>query len=336
MQDPAAFAAQHTAHFGGAGALPLTQLLLVDSPEPTRLLVTLAACPRTVAEAADSNRAGSTPVHNRSEQSAPSQVTSEVSSEVESAECTASAPASAILRTCTEQPTAERAATDMRVPGGASAGVGPGRAGALPCQLMIERFDWRSTIPEVLELAAWDAENNRAGRAGVAEAPAGQACAAADGRDSGGAYGSQSRDNSTSEPDTGEQDPAAAALESSGQLESTSAECQSSQTSIHWEGPMLLRLATGTFAGSQLDLPRGRHLLRLSAGFGRACTVELRSCAPFRAGDAVQVGLPAVHHFENTMMRVPVLRKEVSESVEVGHDVATYLQMVVRCSCTHH
>ena len=296
MQDPAAFAAQHTAHFGGAGALPLTQLLLVNSPEPTRLLVTLAACPRTPPKAAASNHAASAPVHSRTEQPAPSSIASEVNSElvVDNRKCTASAPA--LVQPCTEQPAAEGAALDMRAFGGASAGVAPGREGALPCQLTVERYDWRSTRPEVLQLAAWDARNCEpaltAGTSESAEAIAGHPLAARDG--SGGAVGSKSRADSRCagypDPEAGHADggiPTLAGAKSPEQPDRTA--CQTCGTSSRPEDPALLRLATGTFTGSQLDLPRGRHLLRLRAGFGRACTVELRSCSPFCAGDVVQV-----------------------------------------------
>lgn len=304
VQDPAAFAAQHTAHFGGAGALPLTQLILVDSPEPARLLVTLAACPRTPPEAAASNHAAPSPMHSRTEQPAPCPPLCQFSSEVGSSLGADSASAPALVHTGMQQPAAEGAAPIMQAPGAALAGAAPGREGAQPCQLTVERFDWRSTRPEVLELAAWDARTCGsalvAGRTGCAEGIAEQACAATDGSRSAGASGSQSRANSTyasqPEPERG-RDPDPAALESAEQGGGcTSAACKSFQTSSHQEDPALLRLATGTFRGSQLDLPRGRHLMRLRAGFGRACTVELRSCAPFRAGDAVQVGLPALHH----------------------------------------
>lgn len=304
VQDPAAFAAQHTAHFGGAGALPLTQLLLVDSPEPTRLLVTLAACPRTPPEAANSHYAASAPRLSRTEQPAPPPTTSKVNSEVESAECTASASAPALAGASAKQcAAAEGAAPDIRDPGAASAGVALGREGAPPCQLTLERFDWRSTQPEVLELAAWDARNCwtplDAGREESAEATAGQACAARDGRS--GAPGSESRADSRSaghqEPDACHadgKDPALAGLEPPEQPERTA--CHTCRNSSRLKDPALLRLATGTSTGYQLDLPRGRHLLRLRAGFGRGCAVELRSCSPFCAGDAVQVGLPALHH----------------------------------------
>ena len=301
MQDPAAFAAQHTAHFGGAGALPVTQLLLVDSPEPMRLLVTLAACPRTLAEAAVSSHAATDPVHGRTEQPP-------------------SASAPALMHTAIEQAAADGAALHMQAPGGVSAGVAPGGEGAPPCQLAIERFDWHSTQPEVLELAAWDARNSVcalvAGRTGCAEATAGQPCAATDMCGSAGASGSQSRANSTCasqlEPERCH-DPAPAALESAGQPEATSAACDSFQTSSRREDPALLRLATGTFTGSQLDLPRGRHLLRLRAGFGRACTMELRSCAPFRAGEAMQVReLPDLRKFMAWNLQVPVCGKKCS------------------------
>ena len=298
MQDPAAFAAQHTAHFGGAGALPVTQLLLVDSPEPTPLLVALAACPRSPHEAAVSNHAAPAPVHSCTEQPARSPVAHEVGSEavIESRKCTASASAPEILQICTEQPAAEGVAPDMQAPGGASAGEAAGRGGAPPCQLTVERYDWRSTRPEVLELAAWDARicepALNAGRGESAEATAGQPDAARDG--SVGAPGSESGADSrcAGHPDTeaeradGE-DPTLAGLELLEHPDRSA--CNTCRMGSRLEDPVLLRLATGTFTGSRLDLPRRRHLLRLRAGFGRACTAELRSCAPFCAGDAVQV-----------------------------------------------
>ena len=295
MQDPAAFAAQHTAHFGSAGAVPVTQLLLIDCPEPAHLLITLAACPRTIPEAAEPNCAASAPVHPCTQQPAPSLITSEVTSKAESAKFTAPAPE----HTRMGQPAAEGAATDMQAQTGASAELAPGRGGALPCQLTIERFDWRSTQPEVLELAAWDARNREsavdAGKGGMAEAPEGQPCVATNGN--GGASGSKSRACSTvagqPEPETGRayrDDPASATQQLLEQPEWSSTVCDSSRTCMQSKDPALLQLATGTCTGSQLDLRRGRHLLRLRAGFGRACTVELRSGVPFCAGDAVQVG----------------------------------------------
>ena len=304
VQDPAAFAAQHTAHFGGASALPLTQLLLVDSPEPMRLLVTLAACPRTPHEAANNNGAAAAPRLSRTEQPAPSPAIFEIISEVESAECAASASAPALAGASAKQcAAAEGAAPNMRDPGAASARVAPGREGALPCQLTVERFDWRSTRPEVLELATWDARNCESApdirKGNSADATAGQACAARGDRS--GATGSESRADSrcagNSEPAAGYADggdPALAGLESPEQPDRTAIHIRRTNSCL--KDPALLRLATGTFTGSQLDLPRGRHLLRLRAGFGRACTVELRSCSPFRAGDALQVWLPALHH----------------------------------------
>lgn len=75
-------------------------------------------------------------------------------------------------------------------------------------------------------------------------------------------------------------------------------------------------LATGAFTGSQLDLPRGRHLLRLRASFGRACTVELRSCVPFCAGDAVRVQLPALPHSALCTYAAECLWQGVGEHVK--------------------
>ena len=299
VQDPAAFAAQHTAHFGSASALPLTQLLLVDSPEATRLLVTLAACPRPPLESADSKCAASAPVHTRTEQPVPSLITSDVTSGVESATHAALAPVHASM----EQPAADGVATDARAVSSKSAGMAPGREAELPCQLTIERFDWRGTQPEVLELAAWDARRCgpalNTGQGGPAEAPAVQPCAATD-----RAYGAPGSTTSASCTDAGQpepemclahvDDPAPAALEASEQPECTPATRDGFQTSSRREDPALLRLATCAFTGSQLSLPRGRHLLRLRTSFGRACTVELRSCMPFCADDAVQVGPPAL------------------------------------------
>ncbi len=51
----------------------------------------------------------------------------------------------------------------------------------------------------------------------------------------------------------------------------------------------LLRLATATCTGALLDLPRGRHLLRLAAGCGRLSVVGVHSSTPFHAGEATQV-----------------------------------------------
>lgn len=337
------FSAQYQTHFGADSALPATQLLLVESDELIRLLVTLAASPRLRSEHGGPDSPGQeTGRLSAAALAASPQATAGAGGGMQlgsggtpGAACVpsgAQAAGLALRRTATfsngtpqtlgaaaARVALTRTSTFLRgapqVLGGADAHVAVSRAamfpqrapcvsdGAAACtagsgarllaQLALECFSWRSSQPALLALAAWEAGDTATeacfGRqpateagcqeqgSGTAATPLGHPTVVSTrcNRDHQGLYPTLPLD-----PVREQRDPALA--NSRGQA------AGGAQDS---EGSRLLRLATGAFTGAALDLPRGRHLLRLAVGYGRECTVELRSATPFHAGDAAEVNL---------------------------------------------
>ena len=316
-QDPGSFSGSQSLRLGDADALPATQLLLVDSPEPSRLLITLAACPQAPLVPPDAASRN------------PTQATSQ-----------------GAAAKCAPDPAAGAAH-------GARAAAGVARNMAGPSSALdVERFDWRTAPPALLALAAWDAGGDAGaaggGRVTVGSAAGGPAAAGLGTREHDGVCVDPG-DEDVQEPrathgmpaesSQGPGTPLASCAEGSaggsgaaevaaghgtesgavrdGPKESGSLATMPQHT--RWEptpkqqGPPeaaeafgapvqgaptqaagherapLLRLATGTCTGALLDLPRGRHLLRPAAGCGRLSVVGVHSSTPFHAGDATQV-----------------------------------------------
>ena len=340
LQDPSVFSAQYQAHFGADSALPVTQLLLVESEEPIRLLVTLAASLRPLSEhGGPDSPEQETGRLSAAALAASPQATAGAGGCVQlgsggtpGAACApggAQAAGLALRRTATfshrtPQPLGAAAArvaltrtsTFLRgtpqvldgadaheavtvspqkapcVSGGAAACAAGSGASPLPAQLALERFSWRSSRPALLALAAWEAGDTASDacsgqqpttEAGCQEQGSGSAAAplghptVVSTRCDGDRQGSAGFEAGL-DPVREQRDPASA-----------NPRGQAAGGAQDSEGSPLLRLATGAFTGAALDLPRGRHLLRLAVGHGRECTVELHSATPLHAGDAAEV-----------------------------------------------